>query len=572
MGKKVKILANRYEIEKIAGKGGTSVVYKAYDLQAERAVRAIKEISKANREVYEMAKQESALIKELYEADQSNAFFPNIIHRFETDKNFYIVQDYLDGESMEAMLEAGPMPYKMFLEAAKQICSFMKFFHDTGRVLSDMKPENIMVLKPSKALTDNEANIKLKFIDFGTAIKNATGVTGYTPEYASPEQYRQLKLDERTDVYNMGATFYHMIQGKKPLRVDNENRMMTSQERFQFDKTINADVKRIIQKCVADDPEKRYRSCDTVYRDLCRIERSSSVRLMVLCFLLSVISFCGAGFSAYMSHRLEQQSASEQYTANVNKGSYADAIRIDHTNKDGIYSKLIQSFTEDSKLDADEDNFIVNEIKSLDSIKETDSDYGMCMYEIANAYWLYYYPYEDETDSSLSEDEISEENKRIESELEKKRINASYEWFEKAVNSEDLEENAPDSYKRAVIFSGICKFYADIDRMEKEGTDSAQFYSDMWKSIEEMSVYINENNEVVSVRVCQTLLSLISRYSAKFMQNGVRESSQQKILDSIAAKVYRNGDITYSNNYARSIAEAFDMEAVELKLEMAYAE
>ena len=172
MGKKVRILANRYEIEKIAGKGGTSVVYKAYDLQAERAVRAIKEISKANRDIYEMAKQESALIKELYEADQSNAFFPNIIHRFETDKNFYIVQDYLDGESMEYMLDAGPMPYKMFLEAAKQICSFMKFFHDTGRVLSDMKPENIMVLKPSKALTDNEANIKLKFIDFGTAIKN----------------------------------------------------------------------------------------------------------------------------------------------------------------------------------------------------------------------------------------------------------------------------------------------------------------------------------------------------------------------------------------------------------------
>ena len=51
MGKKVRILANRYEIEKIAGKGGTSVVYKAYDLQAERAVRAIKEISKANRDM-----------------------------------------------------------------------------------------------------------------------------------------------------------------------------------------------------------------------------------------------------------------------------------------------------------------------------------------------------------------------------------------------------------------------------------------------------------------------------------------------------------------------------------------
>ena len=572
MGKKVRILANRYEIEKIAGKGGTSVVYKAYDLQAERAVRAIKEISKANHEVYDMAKQESALIKELYEADLSNAFFPNIIHRFETDKNFYIVQDFLDGKSMEYMLDAGPMPYKMFLEAAKQICSFMKFFHDTGRVHSDMKPENIMVLTPSKALTDGDVTIKLKFIDFGTAIKNATGVTGYTPEYASPEQYRQQQLDERTDIFNMGATFYHMIQGRKPLKVDNENRMMTSPERFKFDKTINADIRRIIQKCVADDPDKRYRSCDSVYRDLCRIERSSSVSLMVLCFILSVVSFAGAGFSSHMAKNIEDQRISEEYALNVNKGNYAEAIKIDHTNRNGIYSNLIQGFIEDNKLDADEDNFIVNEIKSYGSIKPTDPDYGKVMYEIANAYWLYYFPYEDEISSGLSESEESDEKIRIELELEKKRINAAYEWYEKAINSKDLQADAPDSYKRAIIFSSICKFYADIDRMEKEGTDSSQFYDEMWKSIQNMSSYIKEPNDVVSVRVCQTLLSLISRYSAKFRQNGVTEQQQEKIIDDISKKVYLKGQITYNNNYAKSIAKIFDIEAVRFKLEMAYTD
>ena len=77
------VLAGRYEIEKVIGRGGTSVVYKAYALQAERAVRAIKEISKTDTESYEMAKSESQLIRELYERDKSNAFFPNIIHRFE---------------------------------------------------------------------------------------------------------------------------------------------------------------------------------------------------------------------------------------------------------------------------------------------------------------------------------------------------------------------------------------------------------------------------------------------------------------------------------------------------------
>lgn len=571
MGVNGKLLANRYEIEKIAGRGGTSVVYKAYDIQAERAVRAIKEIDKSRVEEYDMAKLESALIKELYETDQSNAFFPNIIHRFETDRYFYIVQDFLDGESMGYMLEAGPMPYKMFIESAKQICLFMKFFHSTGRVHSDMKPENIMVLKPSKALMDSGAKMKLKFIDFGTAIRNATGVTGYTPEYAAPEQYRQSRLDERTDIFNIGATFYHMIQGRKPLRVYSDNRMMTSQERFKFDKNVSADIKRIILKCVADDTDMRYRSCDAIYKDLCRVERHSSVRWITFSMAMTVISFILAGVSSYAAKSLDKKNIAESYAAYVNKGNYAEAIKLDHTNRDDIYSKLIQSFTSDSKLDADEDNFIINEIKSPDPIKKNDNNYGRCMYEIANAYWLYYSPYEDNTDG-MTEDEQKDYAVRRELELEEKRISKSYEWFEKAVSGTDLRESMPEAYKRAQIFLNIGKFYNDIDRMEKEGTDSREFYEDMWKNIEEMSEYIDESNEVVSVRVCQTLLSLVSRYSAKFRQNGVDAASQEQILEHINRKVYQGGEISYSNDYARSIAESFDTEAVELKLEMAYAD
>lgn len=571
MNVKTRLLANRYEIEKIAGRGGTSVVYKAYDLQAERAVRAIKEISRSRVEEYDMAKLESALIKELYEADKSNAFFPNIIHRFETDNYFYIVQDFLDGESMGYMLEAGAMPYKMFIESAKQICSFMKFFHSTGRVHSDMKPENIMVLKPSAALMDSSAKIKLKFIDFGTAIRNATGVTGYTPEYAAPEQYRQSRLDERTDIFNIGATFYHMIQGRKPLKVYSDKRMMTAQERFKFDKNVSADIKRIILKCVADDPEKRYRSCDSLYKDLCRVERHSSVRWMSLSAALTVVFFAAAGISAHTANKLDKKNISESYTANINKGNYAEAIRLDHTNRDDIYSKLIKDFTADSKLSADEDNFIINEIKSTGAIRKSDDNYGRCMYEIANAYWLYYYPYEDNT-AGMNEVELKEYNKRIELELEKARISASYEWFEKAVSGTDLKRDMPDAYNRAEIFRNIGEFYNDIDRMEKEGTDSSEFYAQKWQKIEEMSGYIDDSNEVVSVRVCQTLLSLISRYSQKFRQNGVTEESQKNILEKINKKVYLGGEISYSNDYARSIAEGFDTEAVELKLGMAYAD
>lgn len=81
------ILNNRYRIENIIGRGGLSVVYKATDLEANGAVRAVKEISKSCKEMAESAKQESILIKELYEHDKYN-FFPTLYRELKTTAHF----------------------------------------------------------------------------------------------------------------------------------------------------------------------------------------------------------------------------------------------------------------------------------------------------------------------------------------------------------------------------------------------------------------------------------------------------------------------------------------------------
>lgn len=557
----MRLLANRYEIEKVAGTGGTSVVYKAYDLQAERAMRAIKEISKSNPDVYDMAKLESQLMRELYEKDTSYGFLPNIIHRFEIGDKFYIVQDYLDGETMDKMLEAGPMPYEQFIESAQQICQFMTFFHSTGRVHSDMKPENIMVIRPDTRWDNRkEHTVKLKFIDFGTAVRNEAGTTrGYTPEYAAPEQYREARLDERTDIFNIGATFYHMITGRRPARVANEHRVMTAAERFRFDKNINAEIRKIILKCVQDDPDARYKTCDAIYRDLMHIEKHFHFRLLTALYGAAIVCFAGAGICALLSNSMQDNADSERYAQYFNAGQYADALRIDHTNRDGIYTKLINSFTEDEKLDTEEDNFIINEIKARSDLAPTDSDYGRIMYEIGNAYWLYYDPHTE--GAALNENE-----------LEKNRITVSYEWFEKAVGNETFAAAEPDAYARAVIFYNIGQFYIEIDRKEREGTDDRQFYLNMWDSIQKLSAYADDPNEVISARVCQTLCTLISRYSPKFRLVGTKQSAQEAILDKISAKLYKNGAISYTNTYSVGIAEQIDVDAVRLKLSMAYAD
>lgn len=554
-----RLLSDRYEIAGEIGKGGTSVVYKAYDRSAANAVRAIKEIKTSNAAYCSMADKESQLIKELYERDKSNGFFPNIIERFESEGYYYIVQDYIDGQSMIDVLEGGAMPKDIFLEAAKQICSFMKFFHDTGRVYSDMKPENIMVLRPTShmAAGDAKKTVKLKFIDFGTSIKNETGAAGYTPEYAAPEQYNRRQLDERTDIFNIGATFYHMIQGRKPIRINGENRPLKSVERFRFDKNVNSEIKRLIIKCVSDDPEKRYKNCDALYRDICRIEKYSYLRIIALFFSMAVFCFGLSGFSAFHAKSLEEKNIAEKYTSYVNQGDYANAIKLDHTNRNDIYIDLINSFTADQKLDMEEDNFILNEISSRDDISPTDSDHGMIMYRIAMAYWLYFYPYDKADNGDQS--------------FEKARIDNSIGWFAKAVEDENFRQSHPDEYAKAEIYYNIGKFYSEIEQSEREGTDDRAFYTELWEKLSQTAEFINDPNDVVSARVCQTLLSFISRYSIKFKQIDVRQSDQKAILDSIESKVYgSDGSITYSNTYANRMAEDFDLGAVRESLHNAY--
>ena len=240
-------------------------------------------------------------------------------------------------------------------------------------------------------------------------------------------------------------------------------------------------------------------------------------------------------------------------------GQYAEALKIDHTNRDDIYTNLIRSFTEDEKLDTEEHNFIINEIKSRNDLTPEDASYGKIMYEIGNAYWLYYDPH--------TEGKALQEN-----ELEKDRITVSYEWLEKAVGDANFAASDPETYSRASVFYSIGTFYVEIDRKQREGTDNQQFYRDMWKSMLQMSGYIDDFNEVISARVCQTLCSLISRYSPKFRQVGITEKQQTEILDRIEDKIYQNGEISYLNNYSVGIAEQIHIDAVRLKLAMAYAE
>ena len=130
----------------------------------------------------------------------------------------------------------------------------------------------------------------------------------------------------------------------------------------------------------------------------------------------------------------------------------------------------------------------------------------------------------------------------------------------------------PDKYKRAEILYSIDSFYVNADKMVLEGNDKPELYTEMWDNLEKLSGYIDEDNEVVSARVCVTLSSLISKNSDKFRKNGIEKERMERILDKVNSKVSSNGKITYSNDYARSIASTIDIDAVKLKIDGVYAD
>ena len=560
---KGKILADRYEIDKQLGKGGTAHVYKVFDLGADRSVRVVKEIDKSNRDLYEMAKEEASRMKSLFESDNSSRYFPNIHHLFETDSHYYIVMDFIDGESMETMIGEEPMPNRIFLDAAKQICSCIKFLHDQNLVYSDMKPDNMMVLRQNNDLLSEGSEITLKFIDFGTTVLDSTDVTGYTPEYAAPEQFRQEKIDKRTDIFNIGATFYHMIQGRKPLKVNKGRRVCSYRERFVFSGKVDSSIKHIILKCVEENPDKRYQSCDELFKALCRAEKKTSLHIFMITLALTVLCFAGYGILSLAATNAINNATDRDYAENVRLANYEEAIKLRPENRneiyssifpkddDGIYLKLIDSYKLDDRLDANESAFINDYIRARHPISSNDKEYARCMFEIGNVYFLYYDPYD------------WKDKKATDNELFTERINNSYYWLDTALKNSSPED---DHYRRTKIFCGICEFYSNINKLETEGRNKPEMYTDMWNDIEELSEYIDSDNEVESARVCQTLRHLISRYCDKFSKNNITRQQQLAVIDKIEKKAGYGDDIRYNNETARKIAGSFDYDAVRNKI------
>jgi Tol biopolymer transport system component/tRNA A-37 threonylcarbamoyl transferase component Bud32 len=262
--------ASHYRILSEISRGGMGIVYRAVDVKLNREV-ALKflppelttDLERKRRFVQEA--QAAAALKH-----------PNIAVIYEIDDSdgvTFIAMELIDGGKLGDLLTRGPLSPSRAVELAMEVAEGLSRAHEKGVVHRDLKPANIMVTVDGHP----------KIIDFGlaklieplgergseleTAAKEKTeaGRVMGTFAYMSPEQALGRKVDHRSDIFSFGVVLYEMLTGELPSTL---GASMTG--------AISRELQRILDRCLATDPDDRYQTARDLFLDLRRVQTDRS--------------------------------------------------------------------------------------------------------------------------------------------------------------------------------------------------------------------------------------------------------------------------------------------------------
>ena len=244
-----------------------------------------------------------AFVMKIVEQDRwSLRLNQNAVHSIdvtiEEGDRMYLVREYVHGSKLDDyMAEHMERELKFEIHALDlmiQICGAVIYCHDNDINHNDLKPKNILV-------TDQG---RIKILDFGLAqylnSRRRKGVSRGTPPFASPEQYsRDFESTPASDVYSLGAVFYHMLTGKEiPAaneRMQHKGRFQSEISRLEDRSTWSFGLWEIIRKATQLDLEQRYMKVEVMKNDLEALkekeyQRRTSFKDLVINGLKSVIS------------------------------------------------------------------------------------------------------------------------------------------------------------------------------------------------------------------------------------------------------------------------------------------
>ncbi|MBX7259976.1 MAG: protein kinase [Candidatus Hydrogenedentes bacterium] len=307
------VLAGRYTIVDVVGRGGMGCIYRVHDntLNEQVALKTLLPQFVSDKLVVERFFNEARIARQLSH--------PNIVrvHDIGSAENVvYISMEYLKGRSLRGMLDQLPsgqrLPVTTTLHIMIHLCNALEYAHQYT-VHRDIKPENVMILEDGT----------MKLMDFGisklmtSGNLTATAVIMGTPHYMSPEQLKDSRnVDVRADIYSIGVMLYEILTGNLPTGVPKP----ASQLMMEVPPALDP----IIAKCVEPNPDDRYSSVVELRADLQNvltlIEEGGSLpekkpkaagagasipwmRVAGIALVMAILAFAAVGFNGIEKRR-----------------------------------------------------------------------------------------------------------------------------------------------------------------------------------------------------------------------------------------------------------------------------
>jgi serine/threonine protein kinase len=269
-------IGGKYEIIERIGAGGMGTVYKASQTGLNRlvAVKILKPeltrdadtVARFSREATAMSLLTHANTTRVYDFGQTD------------DGLLYLVMEFLEGQLItQRVAERGPLPVMEALRTTQQILRSLNEAHTKGIVHRDLKPDNIFVARAEGHHTE-----MVKVLDFGIAkvvapdrrvdqFETQAGTVFGTPRYMSPEQAQGAPLDQRSDLYAVGALLYQMLTGRAPFTDDDAVVVMAKHiqelpelpRRVAPDRPIPESLEAVVMRALAKAPDDRFQTAVT---------------------------------------------------------------------------------------------------------------------------------------------------------------------------------------------------------------------------------------------------------------------------------------------------------------------
>ena len=283
-----RILAGRYEVGELIGRGGMAEVHIGYDRRLGRTV-AIKILRS------DLARDPSFQNRFRREAQSAAALnHPAIVAVYDTGEDVvteptgvvahvpFIVMEYVEGHTVRDILRDGAaVPIEEALEITVGVLSALEYSHHAGIVHRDIKPANVM-LTPTGAVKVMDFGIARAVADSAATMTQTQAVIG-TAQYLSPEQARGEQVDARSDLYSTGCLLFELLTGRPPFTGDSPVAVAYQhvRENAPTPSSVASDVPealdRVVLKALAKDRTARYQTADEFRADLEAVLRGGAV-------------------------------------------------------------------------------------------------------------------------------------------------------------------------------------------------------------------------------------------------------------------------------------------------------